>query len=206
MPVTDVKKCDLLLVLYNAFIEVFDQHRALFEYKVSERDVCAHILSAIERAMDMRDYWFNDYFVDVEYNRGPQSHPKMAMMRGRRLNVVPDIVIHGRGDKGPLENLLCVEVKKSWASGSAKSDDKRRLEAFTMRYDDFLIGEWPNDIVDNYVVGVYLEYSVNGLEVFEVFYQGNSLGSFRSNADFRDDVTSDLMLRWFLLQLRQHRG
>lgn len=54
-----------------------------------------------------------NYFVDVEYNRAHGGVQKFQTQGGNRVFV--DLVLHGRGQNGNRENIICSEVKKGIA-------------------------------------------------------------------------------------------
>ena len=102
--------------------------RYLLENDVSERCIAARLAMYLQSL-------FPDYMVDVEYNRAAASPKRLNLpdecanfrdTNGRSL-VVPDIIVHTRGPKGP--NVLVLELKKSTNSEGPECDQKR-IHAF----------------------------------------------------------------------------
>jgi hypothetical protein len=92
----------------RAFTEV---DRYLLENDLNERCIAARVALHLQRT-------FPEYVVDVEYNRAGDTPKRLNIPEecansfdesGRAL-VVPDIIIHRRGNEGP--NLLGIELKK----------------------------------------------------------------------------------------------
>lgn len=57
---------------------------------------------------------YQDYNVDVEYNRGRGGNDSAAkMMNGKKI--VTDLIVHKRGknEEGEYDNLICIEMKKN---------------------------------------------------------------------------------------------
>lgn len=70
---------------------------------------------------------FSRYFVDVEYNRMANGHPKM--IANDQNKVVCDLLIHSRGQL-ELDNLLAIEMKKGNSKINSQKD-KKRLKLLT---------------------------------------------------------------------------
>lgn len=125
-----------------------------------------------------------NYFVDVEYNRANGGVQKVQVAAANRVFV--DLVLHGRGQRGVRENIICAEIKKRygktvWTSSINASDyifpnnqddtqarqellrDQNKLISFTTAGDAHNGG----GVVEGYELGVllvprYEEYMRNG--------------------------------------------
>lgn len=116
--------------LKQAIDRVKKADRHLFDVNASERCIAARL------AMYLQEY-FVEYDVDVEYNRDgdnskelqgvAQCHPRKRDQRTPSGLVLPDVIVHRRGDNN--SNLLVIEMKK--ASDPRGIDcDRQRLRAF----------------------------------------------------------------------------
>lgn len=131
-----------------------------------------------------------NYFVDVEYNRAHGGVQKFQTQGGNRVFV--DLVLHGRGQNGNRENIICSEVKKrdckdTWASpidaanfifpnaqkeGEARQKlliDENKLISFTSNENAHNL----HGIVQGYELGVllvprYHEYTRNGVKLAKI--------------------------------------
>lgn len=178
--VSEGERNELLDAFYRAFCTVYINEHDLIEQDVAERDVCAHILSQLERVK--ADYWFRNYFVDVDYNRAQDGCVKAIANQTQIVarNIAPDIVIHGRGRLGDLENLLCVEVKKAARPEEDKDDDRTRLKCLTLPPNEVYGLEAKAAIVCGYQVGLYVEYdAMNDSVLIETYCQGGLVNSCR---------------------------
>lgn len=101
-----------------------DSH--LLEFDVAERSITARLAHYMIPL-------FEDYAVDVEYNRHGIDPKKMAehvattCQQCRDRLVVPDIIVHRRGDNE--RNLLVVELKKS-TNSKTRTLDRNKLKAY----------------------------------------------------------------------------
>jgi hypothetical protein len=108
--------------------QLVDRDRHLFENNLSERCIASRLAMYLQSAIA-------DYSVDVEYNRKGASPKKLDLPEacanseddnGEKL-VVPDIIVHSRGEEGP--NILAIEVKKTTNRKSWECDHIR-IHAF----------------------------------------------------------------------------
>ena len=134
--------------------------KALSEFLLKEKFLLASDLNERTMTHKLAEYlqkYFQDYNVDCEYNRMMTNQGYDTKQLGLDLKnvetndikgttVIPDIVIHRRGDN--KSNLLVIEVKKKISSGS-KQLDFEKLKAFTSEL--------------KYEYGAYVEFDRNGL-------------------------------------------
>lgn len=120
----------------NRALDEFNQNEEyLIRNDLSERCICAKFATYIEREIISSS--FSGYVVDVEYNRG--SHGKefaRKVMNGK--NIVVDLIVHKRGYNPytGFDNLICIEMKKSYKYPNLSSDQDR-LKAMTCQYGGF---------------------------------------------------------------------
>jgi hypothetical protein len=126
---------DTWRALEQALTELNDRDRYILAHDLSERCIVSRLAFYLQ-------HLFPEQCVDVEYNRAGASPKKLDLPEdcanyvdadGRSL-VVPDVIVHRRGDEGP--NLLVLEVKKTTNWRGTRCDEKR-IPAFIqqLRYD-----------------------------------------------------------------------
>jgi hypothetical protein len=149
---------------------------------LAERALCARMMLYFQEAIAKTA--FNDYYVDVEYNRN-DGKVKTIIEKNEELVVVSvtcDLIIHSRGEKINQDNLLALEMKKSTASEQEKKKDKNRLIALTKdSYDDVwsFDGRTLPEHVCRYLIGIYYEIDIaNRLVVLEYYKKGEKWDSF----------------------------
>lgn len=163
---TDREKRDI--VIYDIMVPslriLYEEDYFNISVGVSERNICARLAHHME--IQMREFnhskVFDDYYVDVEYNRMGYGNPKYYENHKHELKyMVSDLLIHSRGKSS---NLLAVEMKRKGNYKNSK-EDKERLEA--------LVSSMPHDLERNCVygtlVGAFITYSSDEaiIEVFE---------------------------------------
>lgn len=112
----------------EALQEVAKSDRHLLEHDLSERCIASRLAMYLQKS-------FPEYSVDVEYNRAGVSPKRLGLPdqcanyrnnNGEAL-VVPDLIVHRRGPKGP--NVLVIEVKKT-TNRDPHQCDRERVRAF----------------------------------------------------------------------------
>lgn len=142
-------------------------------FGVSERNVCARLAHHMENIM--REYdrvnrfsLFQEYFVDVEYNRmgnGDLKHYEAKDHRPKYL--VCDLLIQTRGYS---PNLLAVELKKKDNSQNAQ-EDRERLKSLVSSP----TGEMSSRCVHDTLLGAFITYSPDEV-ILELFENENGKG------------------------------
>ena len=164
---------------------LLEQDYALFTSKVNERTVCGALMSHL-RDLTKEDNKYDGYYVDTEYNRNKgQIKTIIKTIKGPDLSVIRincDLIIHSRGERPEQDNLLAVEMKKSYRSQKAKDEDRNRLIALTKdSFDDVwsFDGHTLPEHVCRYVLGVYYEinFSKNEIEI-EYYQKGKCVNSY----------------------------
>lgn len=124
------QKQNELVHLVTMAIAAFNRSEGyLIKNDLSERCICAKFASYVEKVF--ADSRFNDYVVDVEYNRGNHGkdfNPKL--LNGRKI--VVDLIVHKRSydENMGYDNLICIEMKKRYKHFDVSSD-KERLHILT---------------------------------------------------------------------------
>jgi len=132
-----------------ALERVKDEDSDLLRFDVNERSITHRLGMYIQE--EVGDAWD----VDVEYNRIGEDDdvtkrvPPEELVRGSEGTVVPDVIIHHRGEE---DNLLVIEAKKS---SNPIGGDKQKLNAYVEYLD--------------YTDGLYVEFDT-GSSVDELDY------------------------------------
>ena len=145
--------------LVHEAIDDLQNDRLLFHNHASERSITHRLAVYLEKR-------FDGWNVDCEYNRieddksqykylfldpDDNGHVSVFSLDGSR--VFPDIVIHHRGDNGPDDNLLVIEVKVPWSQVN-DSRDIRKLRAFT--------GHAQSSQIVTYQFGLFIRFGGDG--------------------------------------------
>lgn len=118
-----------------------------------------------------------EYYVDTEYNRNKSNNSGLKTIKngeGRVINVTCDLIIHSRGNIKEQDNLICMEMKKSYASNKSKQHDKERLEYLTK---DTFDNIWSYDgktlpkHVCRYKLGIYYEINIRKKTFYIEYYR-----------------------------------
>lgn len=159
----------LLLITKDA-LKAFNKNELfLIENDLSERCICAKFAIYLERILSETPY--ENYDVDVEYNRGRGGNDSAAkMMHGKKI--VTDLIVHKRGknEEGEYDNLICIEMKKEYKHLDMEND-KKRLEVLTDKYCGF-----------GYKLGLMIvarrdkKKNICGLSVDSIYVDGRKIG------------------------------
>lgn len=168
--------------MVNEMINIFENANRMFMLKnieliqsgVSERSLCGALMMHLNE--EIRKTKYNDYYVDVEYNRNIGGKLKtIKCSKFEVINITCDIIVHSRGNKKPQDNLIVIEMKKYNRPKAEKEKDKLRLCTLTKdSYDDIwsFDGKTLPDHVCRYVLGVYFEINQN-LKSIKIEYYKN---------------------------------
>lgn len=126
---------------------------------VSERNLCCRL--AIYYSVLQEEFGLQEYYADTEYNRKQNGEIKTILDEQHEVVTINcDLILHRRGRVVDGDNLIALEMKKSYHSNEAKESDRKRLRALTKEsYDNV----WSNDGIThpehvcNYRLGVYFE-------------------------------------------------
>lgn len=165
-------------VLYNLIKETIDlfndEDKHLLINDLSERCICSRFAFHLQNKI-LRIPKYQDYFVDVEYNRGANGkdyEPKRLSDNKNPITV--DLIVHKRGYDQALHNhgdtmvvgysnLICIEMKKIRNITSIKSD-YGRLNIMTNRNGNF-----------GYTIGFMLIIDKNELKIERVYPRDQGL-------------------------------
>ena len=170
MDFNDAKAIGSLMKLFaGALDNLYNQERSIVRSDVNERCMAAHVFSYMKNKWN-RFKSLRSYQLDYEYNReGESGLPKKLYckyVKDKKAQwhlIIPDLIVHVRGDMSGQKNLCVIEFKKF---GINSSDDIVKLEEMTRQNDDCKF---------RYKLGLHVVFgmSLDATE-FEVFINGQS--------------------------------
>lgn len=170
--------------LHQLFIQAFNhlirKDKENILNTVSERNLCGRLAIYLHEISQTHN--FHNYYADVEYNRNKGEIKTVIDEDNEIVNVTCDLILHSRG-KETQDNLIAIEMKKSYRPEDDKEKDRQRLRALTavintettrwVREDDKLT---PLHHVCGYILGYYIEFNQdNGSYIVEKYQNGNRL-------------------------------
>ncbi len=169
---------ELIRLFKRANKRFIEKNRILFETGVSERTLCGALMLELYDEI-RRDTRFAGYYVDVEYNRNRRSNQrrwaKEICLDGEPVRINCDLILHSRGAIPECDNLLALEMKKSYRPKQEKHNDRNRLRVLTLPDDCSEAVDPPvdpNKYVCGYKLGVYYEISITGKSYIEYYING----------------------------------
>lgn len=177
-----MKTYDQLTDLFERANESFLQsEQDLLHSGVNERTVCGALMLHLHDLIK-DDASYDGYFTDVEYNRNRGAIKTVAKtVCGTELKVIRincDIILHSRGKHPEQDNLIAIEMKKTFRRFCDKESDRVRLKALTAdSFDDIwsFDGHTLPEHVCRYVLGVYYEINAHRNEIAIEYYHHGEL-------------------------------
>jgi len=180
------------ITIYKELKEIFrsanhhfvSNNKSLLESKVSERTLSGSLMLCLQQALENTRY--SDYYADVEYNRNINGKLKTIVKKnnGNKFKIITincDLIVHSRGEISSQDNLIAIEMKKSYRPEAAKKADKERLMCLTKdSFDDVwsFDGHTLPEHVCRYVLGIYYEINYNKRAIIlEYYYKGKKKSS-----------------------------
>jgi hypothetical protein len=119
----ELTKEQVELLLNQACRHLYDEYKYLVEEAAHERSIVGDVLASYLRSN------VRGLNVNTDYNREGQPGDRKPKTDLNGDLIVPDIIIHKWGPKGP--NIAVIEVKGYWnAEDRAKDEDKlKRIQA-----------------------------------------------------------------------------
>lgn len=138
----------------KSLVLLCEEDKTLFKVVTSEQSFCGALAIKMTRTIPKE---YQDYYVDVEYNRGYEGQVKRVLRKDANdvkylSDVTCDLVVHNRGEgKTDYENLIALEMKKTSDcrkkkknSNSTKvEDDYERLKFLTTTDNNSKYGVYP---------------------------------------------------------------
>jgi hypothetical protein len=152
-------------------IEFLKRNANFLLSKVNERSICGSFAQQIKEKLNLTEY--KKYYVDVEYNR---NDGKIKTILNDKLEIVKvncDLIIHSRGEKVELDNILALEMKKSYRQVKEKEMDRARVKTLTKTSFDNV---WSYDgttypeHVCRYIIGIYYEINIARRNILLEYY------------------------------------
>lgn len=132
--------------------------------------------------LEIRHSKYSRYYVDVEYNRNNGRVKTICNDDLKVVTIMCDLIVHSRGEIVEKDNLIALEMKKSYRPMKEKENDKARLVALTK---DSYDGVWSFDgktlpeHVCGYDLGGYYEIdSKNCLIDIEYYVKGKKVRTY----------------------------
>lgn len=155
-------------ILIQSLKRLYQIDELNIRYEASERNICARLAHHMENIMREYDQqhkscYFDGYYVDVEYNRmgfGDLKH--FEDYKHVSHYMVSDLLIQPRGYN---RNLLAIEMKKPH-NRKTVDQDRERLKSLVSPSSD----ESPLECVHGTVLGAFIVYSINEVDVELFFY------------------------------------
>lgn len=146
---------ELIVFFRNANKSFLADQCGLISSEVSEQCLCAQLSYYIKISLKCAS--LEGYHVDVEYNRNNGKVKTIINDDMKVIKIKCDLIIHSRGER-KKDNIIAIEMKKSYRSETAKNNDKERLIALTKKdniwsYDGIVLPEH----VCGYDLGIYYE-------------------------------------------------
>lgn len=154
-----------------------EKNLMLFEMCVSERTLCGALMIELHEIIKSTQY--NDYFVDVEYNRnlGGKVKTFRKTIEGPSEEIIPincDLIVHSRGQNIHQDNLIALEMKKSTSREVDKEKDKIRLECLTKEPRNEVWG-YPRNVLPEHIcgygLGIYYEIDFKCKKILVEYYR-----------------------------------
>ena len=162
---------ELLSLFYDANKLMFERDYENVINDVSERSICASLKEAFSDIMKYFSF-FDQYYADVEYNRGKGKAIKSYQFEGEEpVSMTCDLIIHSRGSIADLDNLICIEMKKinnTWKN----EDDRKRLKALTTPGGCKSLKK--KLIVRDYVLGIFYTIDLKNERILLELYKNGS--------------------------------
>lgn len=165
---------ELINIFEAANDEMISRDRYLLKNKVSERTLCGALMLCLSELIKTSN--FQDYYVDVEYNRNYGEEIKAIENNDLRvIHITCDLIVHSRGHNERQDNLIAIEMKKSTRSKSHKNADKERLMKLTKTADETPDGNCISEYVYGYVLGIYYEIKFRRRTIPLEYYRNGQL-------------------------------
>lgn len=164
--------------LHNLFNESFEtfilEERNEILNWINERSLCTSLWIYIHD--NLRKFWIEWYHIDTDYNRKQNGQVKTII--GEEMEVIKiyaDLILHSRWRSHNQDNLIAIEMKKSYRTDKEKNDDRNRLIAMTK--DSYNNDVWSYDWITHpehvcrYILWVYIEIDNQNMEYLLEFYE-----------------------------------
>lgn len=163
--------------IFNTANKIFlSKEIDLIKSNVSERCLCASLKSYIEHEL-INTETYKNYYVDTEYNRNAGRIKTIIDGELEVIKITCDLIVHSRGENQDKDNLIAVEIKKSYRSKEEKDADRKRLIALTKSTSTNEVWSYDEKTfpkhVCGYFLGIYYEIDISKqLAIIEYYVEG----------------------------------
>lgn len=171
---------ELVKIFERANKRFLKENTAFILSNVAERSLCSTLAQCLY--LEIRHSKYSRYYVDVEYNRNNGRVKTIYNDDLKVVTIICDLIVHSRGEIVEKDNLIALEMKKSYRPMKEKENDKARLVALTK---DSYDGVWSFDgktlpeHVCGYDLGIYYEIdSKNSLVYIEYYVKGKRVRTY----------------------------
>lgn len=153
---------------------------------VSERCLCSELKSFLKDELDKTPY--KDYYIDNEYNRNCGKVKTTINGEMKVIIIQCDLIVHSRGTNEQRDNLIAIEMKKSYQAQEYKDSDRDRLCALTKRMHNNEVYSYDGKTfpkhVCGYGLGVYYEVDKDKKKILIEYYKdGEMFESYEKNIE-----------------------
>lgn len=144
---------------------------------VAERGLCSELkVFLLEQLADTK---YSDYYVDNEYNRNCGQIKTTINGNMKEIKIQCDLIVHSRGENELQDNLIALEMKKSYQTQESKDEDRDRLCALTKgRHNDDVYSydgkTFPKQVC-GYKLGIYYEIDKEEKKVLIEYYSNGTM-------------------------------
>lgn len=178
----DYYMCKELKDIFNkANAKFLSKNKKMIYDDVSERCLCSELKTFLQEQLDNTDY--SDYYIDNEYNRNCGHIKTTINGEMKEIKIQCDLIIHSRGENELQDNLIALEMKKSYQTQESKDSDRDRLCALTKdRHDEEIYSydgkTFPKQVC-GYRLGIYYEVDKDEKKVLIEYYErGKMVGKY----------------------------
>ena len=162
---------ELVKIFEKANKRFLKENIAFILSNVAERSLCSTLAQCLY--LEIRHSKYSRYYVDVEYNRNNGRIKTIYNDDLKVVTIICDLIVHSRGEIVEKDNLIALEMKKSYRPMKEKENDKARLVALTK---DSYDGKTLPEHVCGYDLGIYYEIdSKNCLVYIEYYVKGKKV-------------------------------
>lgn len=168
---------ELKAIFIKASNKFLEKSKKLIYDDVSERCLCSELKYFLKEELAKTCY--STYHIDNEYNRNCGKIKTTINGKMKKIKIQCDLIVHSRGENELQDNLIALEMKKSYQSDEEKNSDRDRLCALTKdkhnsdtySYD----GKTFPQQVCGYKLGVYYEIDKKEKTVLIEYYKDGAV-------------------------------
>lgn len=144
---------------------------------VAERCLCSELKSFLQEQLVNTKYC--NYYIDNEYNRNCGHIKTTINGEMKEIIIQCDLIVHSRGENELQDNLIALEMKKSYQDQISKNSDRDRLCALTKNRQSRDIYSYDGKTfpkqVCGYILGIYYEVDKDKKKVMIEYYKDGEM-------------------------------